>query len=72
MASTSMPYLATAGADIKLWTVDSLTVNHQFSPHREMITSLSLSPDGNVSLCFCCFVCMFYILSHAVIDLVQN
>jgi len=52
MTSTCMPYLATAAADIKLWTVDLLTVNHQFSPHRGVITSLSLSPNGNVSLCF--------------------
>jgi len=55
-----VPYLATVGADIKLWSVDSLTVNHQFSPHRAAITSLSLSPDGDVSLFYnthllCCF-----------------
>jgi len=52
MSSTYSPYLATAGADIKLLTVDSFTVHHQFNPHHAAITSLSLSPDGSVSLWF--------------------
>jgi len=55
MAASTVPLLATAGDDIKLWNVDSFTANHQFNPHRShttLVSSLSWSPDGNVS-----FIC---------------
>jgi len=45
--------LAVAAEDVKLWSFETLTLNHQFSPHQARITSLSWSLDGSVSLCDC-------------------
>jgi len=61
MSDLSVPCLATAAEDIKLWTMESFTVSHEFNPHQVRITSLSWSPDGNVSLsylasCVCCLI----------------
>ena len=74
MSGVTVPCLATAAEDIKLWNVESFTVNYQFNPHRVKITSLSWSTDGSVSLsCVTsCFpfnsslylsVCSYYIWS---------
>jgi len=50
MSGIHTPCLATAAEDVKLWSLDSFTLNCQFNPHQTKITSVSWSPDGSVSL----------------------